>query len=734
MIIQYPKMYRYVFLFWLLLLFVDLSAQISRGGSPLPLFESELEVLNDMAESMPGLPLRVQQQYAVFDKPEKGTPLRFAHTYDVTLSPENSGYITKKNDGTAVWRLLIESKGAYSLNLIFDQFALAPGCSLYIYNPDQSVVLGAFTHQNNLPSGRFATAPIPGDQIIVEYHQSAGQSKRSLLEIGSVNHDFLDLFSLKSISRFNRSGSCNPDFTCETDDLWLEAGQSVARIMVNGRDLCSGTLINNTRQDGKPYFLTAAHCITDMNDPATAIFTFNYQVPGCDGRVEGAFTQTLSGSFLRAYVEDLDVTLLEMSEIPPAAYRPYWAGWDRTTNPQGEVTTIHHPEGDVKKVARSENAPTAASFNASSPGGVPFIGNSHWRIARWSEGTTERGSSGSPLFTNEGKLIGSLSGGSATCSNPVNDYFARLNRVWDYYEDESQQLAFWLDPDETGASSLDGLQYYNEQEKVLRLSNFLFEDVAGMEKYSGSSGFWSGHNLFGDQAFAEQYGPFSEVTLHGVYVMPARSDFSMTQDVNISVWQGVTEPEVKILSRSNINLLSLPANREYFWRFNESLNTHGNIWVGVELNYNTQTDSVVIYHSLYNPSKQVGTAWVMDANNQWKNLAERENSIYPVSFWIDLLVSNVRDLDTSNVAPTTTDFMVYPNPVINEIRFHIPDFTGYAKLELYNQSGQKVIEHRVPVLDSIGTVAHHGTFPGLYIYRLFAGDKIYNGKIYIKAD
>ena len=34
-----------------------------------------------------------------------------------------------------------------------------------------------------------------------------------------------------------------------------------AGLMVLGKDLCTGTLMNNTSQNKKPYILTANHCI-----------------------------------------------------------------------------------------------------------------------------------------------------------------------------------------------------------------------------------------------------------------------------------------------------------------------------------------------------------------------------------------------------------------------------------------------------------------------------------------
>ena len=38
-------------------------------------------------------------------------------------------------------------------------------------------------------------------------------------------------------------------------------GQSVVLLIIDGSVGCTGTLINNTDNDGKPYLLTASHCL-----------------------------------------------------------------------------------------------------------------------------------------------------------------------------------------------------------------------------------------------------------------------------------------------------------------------------------------------------------------------------------------------------------------------------------------------------------------------------------------
>ncbi len=78
----------------------------------------------------------------------------------------------------------------------------------------------------------------------------------------------------------------------------------------------------------------------------------------------------------------------------------------------------------MKKICRENNPPYH-----SSAGGAAV-----WYIDQWEEGVTEPGSSGSPLFDQNHRIIGQLYGGAAACSGTNNngqyDYYGRLGVSW----------------------------------------------------------------------------------------------------------------------------------------------------------------------------------------------------------------------------------------------------------------------------------------------------------------
>ncbi len=722
-------MYRYILILTFIGLFSSLKSQIGYGGQP---SLKPIEKLNGSFKAireMERLPASVNKKLNE-DIAKKGDALRFAHPFFVNLTPNNSGEWNIDENGNRIWRLAIRSKGAYSLNLIFDRFNLAQGASVYIFDPLQRIVLGAFTNKNNQTSGNLATAPVPGDEIIVELHLPPGTEKQSDLMIGAINHDYLNIFPYFDLKGggFGDSGSCNQNFTCNFDGMVRDLGRSVCKIIVDGTELCSGTLINNARRNGVPYFLTAAHCLKQANSASTVIFYFNYQVPKCESAIEGFPNQTLSGSFLRAYAEALDVALLEMSSIPPATYRPYWAGWSRTTTPAAPVKSIHHPEGDVKKIANSNGAPTATSFSASSPGGVPFISNSHWLVGTWQIGTTEPGSSGGGLFDNNGFLIGSLSGGAATCSNPVNDYFARLNKSWNHFSETNKQLAFWLDPDGQLPLSVTGFDYYDGS--VERITNFVKEDVAVRSYIKPGKGVWAGHNSLSTKSFAERYPWVNSATIHGIYLVTANSVSSSSKSINLRIWNGSVEPEFLVASKNGIQLSQLKVNRDNLVLLNEPVQVTGPFWVEVELDYVAPVDSFAVYQSAPLASRIKNTAWLKSSLNQWNEFEDWQIGNYPASFWIDILASDVRKEETSVNEIDENSLFLYPNPFCNMINLRI-NGNGTGILEFFNIAGQRVYLTQITVEQGECTVNLPALNHGLYIVKININGRVYNQKVIV---
>lgn len=95
----------------------------------------------------------------------QGKPFRFGKAIDVDLLSEGLKYGSL--DTTFVF-YLFTSKSAYSLNLIFDEFVLAPNASLLIFNSEKSMVYGPIQKINNPDNGIFWTDLIKGESLILQ--------------------------------------------------------------------------------------------------------------------------------------------------------------------------------------------------------------------------------------------------------------------------------------------------------------------------------------------------------------------------------------------------------------------------------------------------------------------------------------------------------------------------------------------------------------------------------------
>lgn len=432
--------------------FTSAHAQISYGGEPYLWNNKELSAFDVTFERMPSIDkAQLAAQDAVTDQ-YKEAPYRFGVEHEVSVGIENQGIWTILDNGDRIWRYGIECPEATSISLTFDTYQLPKGARLFIWNADRSKFLGSYTHKNNKEWGSFAVGLLHGDRVVVEYFEPAEVSGLGQLHIGQVIHGYRSILPAYEAAvqaergPFGTSGDCNINVNCEVAAQWQTEKRGVALIVNGGFAHCSGTLVNNTTQDGTPYFLTANHCLGGENN---WVFYFNHENEGCIGS-SGPIDQSISGSELKANNGNSDFALLELSEIPPADFNVQYCGWDNTDEEDVVFAVgIHHPAGDVKKICFEDDAPYHAN-----QGGAAV-----WYINQWELGVTEGGSSGSALFDQNHRIIGQLYGGFAACSGTVNngqaDWFGRFGVSWDG-NSASSRLHDWLDPGNTGVAFIDG--------------------------------------------------------------------------------------------------------------------------------------------------------------------------------------------------------------------------------------------------------------------------------------
>ena len=377
----------------------------------------------------------------------KDAPWRFGIEREVLWDSETHGTWTQEG-AHDVWRLGVRAELATSWSFYFSSFDVPKGGELFVWNASREDFLGSFTYANEKPWGGLAIGLLDGNSVVLEYRQPRGLVETPALIVSQAVQGYRSLLKraeevdekMNVQGPFGNSGSCNINVNCPEGADWQIEKTAVALIVNGGFASCSGSMINNTANDGTPYFLTANHC---LGNPNTWTYYFNHESSTCSGS-SGPTSMSISGGSLLVADGGADVALIELSSAPPASWDVEYAGWDASGATPENATGIHHPSGDVKKICFEEDSPYT-----SSTGGAQV-----WWIDNWEAGVTEPGSSGSPLFDQNHRIIGQLYGGAAACSGSVNngafDYYGRFNVSWGLGVSE------YLDPSNSGTLVLDG--------------------------------------------------------------------------------------------------------------------------------------------------------------------------------------------------------------------------------------------------------------------------------------
>lgn len=442
---------KYLFLSFLtLLLSINFaSAQIGQGGTPVS-FNKSLHSLiqkNIPVMAMTAIDLERLTTEDIINDHNKEIPWRFGENISVNIDIKINGVYDLLPNGDKLWRIRVYAAGAYTLNFTFDNYELPDLAKLYIYNEQKTNVLGAFTSFNNQADKIFATTLIEGESVIIEYYEPKNVDFSGTLHLSRITHGYRNVYDFTAKS-FGSSGSCNNNVVCPEAAGWENQIRSACILVVNSSGFCSGSLVNNTANDGTPYVMTANHCSTS-NNFGSWIFWFNWQSPTCTNPTTNPPHDqvTTSGCVLKARNAGSDFCLVQMNQAPPQSFNVYYAGWSREGTVSQSATGIHHPNGDIKKISFANNPTVSAVYNSVDS----------WQ-ALWTDGATEPGSSGSPLYDINYRFIGQLYGGPSACgATPanMNDYYGKFSVSWDG-ANSATRLNDWLDPLGTSPLVIDG--------------------------------------------------------------------------------------------------------------------------------------------------------------------------------------------------------------------------------------------------------------------------------------
>jgi hypothetical protein len=350
-------------------------------------------------------------------------------------------------DGQMLWRLRVLSPDAVHLSFGFHKFDMPETASLQAGTLDGAEVTCVYDASSPTPGGGVWTRILRSDEIIIAATMQP-DDKRAFergVELSVVNEGFRG-FGGGSLSR--TVFPCQKDVICPIAHPWRcevkSVGMYTFQLAGGGMSACSGSLINNTSQDRRPLFLTAYHCIEHAVMGSIRVY-WNFEHSVCrvynsaeaDDLGNGSLNQSTAGAqILVSGVPDM--SLLELSGSP-GADDATWAGWSRGDTAEAELSggaAIHHPAFQEKRFSAVHRTYSAVG----------------WWGGRLSHGVVAGGSSGSPLFDDNGRIRGQLYGhDDLGCSSENTHYYGlSLFYAWD-------SLQPYLDPGNSGSVQVDSL-------------------------------------------------------------------------------------------------------------------------------------------------------------------------------------------------------------------------------------------------------------------------------------
>ena len=394
-----------------------------------------------------------------------GGRTNIARLIPMNLNEQTAGSWSTLSNGDRVWQYRFRSAGAKGMCVYFDGLYIPQGAVMFLYSMDRKTSVGPFTSDDCNAHGYFMMGEVLGDDAVLEYYEPAAVVGTPNIGIQSVSHMYRYVYDYSDYGQEDNSRAsefCEVDVNCPEGADWVPQRDAVVRLLINdgtSQGLCSGTIVNTTARDCRNYLLTAMHCGVGVSDAEWLQCTvrFKYQKSGC-GSGSAPSTSNRVGVYHLADSNDgggnsgSDFLLLEMEDAPPASYNVFYAGWESSSNTPADVVCIHHPAGDVKKISAATNI-------VSGTWGAPGY---HWRViwmaTETNHGVTEGGSSGSPIFNEDKRIVGQLTGGSSFCNSPTSpDFYGKMDKSWDDNPNTAtQKLKEWLDPIDSGELFMDG--------------------------------------------------------------------------------------------------------------------------------------------------------------------------------------------------------------------------------------------------------------------------------------
>lgn len=295
-------------------------------------------------------------------------------------------------EGRFRWRGSVRAEGAHRVRMRLDGVELPEGARLWVYGAGgEAIAIDRALVQN----GTLWTPSVAGELATIEIDAPRAAAFRIT--------GIADVRARGEVAA--QSTECISDLSCHSGvDPALSRAISFYDFIAGTHLLaCTGSLLNNAAEDGTPYFLTANHCVKTQEQAATIEALWDYRSSACNGPApDDALLPRTNGATLLVTSATSDVTLLRLGAIPP---NRTFLGWDARVLDAGTLLFhISHPNGDPQRYSTSVLELTDTPTCAASP-------RPSFHYSRPVIGATDAGSSGSPVMTGNGLVVGQLKSG-----------------------------------------------------------------------------------------------------------------------------------------------------------------------------------------------------------------------------------------------------------------------------------------------------------------------------------
>ncbi|HEY3369258.1 MAG TPA: T9SS type A sorting domain-containing protein, partial [Prolixibacteraceae bacterium] len=343
---------------------------------------------------------------------------------------------------------------------------------------------------------------------------------------------------------------------------------------------------------------------------------------------------------------------------------------------------------------------------------------------------------GGPLFDQNKQLIGTLTGGSATCALPTNDYFEKFALSWAYRNETSKQLKAWLDPTNSNVEKINGMYQVPDVEVCKPVTNFTNNEThSAIQIINGTTkrGYYSGTNVVGYTDFAEQFKFSKSCVVQGISLGIARvkTNPSFAQSfINVQVFEGTDKPNATALYSQKFDIKKLSADGMNYLPFQTPVKTTGNFFITYNIQELHSGDTLAVY--MANRIGDTTNSFFLKNNTGWVSYNSQNTAGNGSALLTELIACSI-DLPTKiDTFDNGLEATFFPNPLNGSTYLTIRtknkiDFpTNTVVYDLLGKEQNISFTLNAPN-ELMLNFSHE--MPGIYFVHVEAGGKSIVGKI-----